>query len=49
MLHILFSILISIGSVSGFVVKDGKSLEKKHDTITHEKVLLDVGEDINEW
>ena len=49
MLHILFSILISLGSASGFVVKDSKNLEKTHDVEVYHEVLMDIGEDAGGW
>ena len=50
MLHILFSILISIGTVSSAAVTDYNNVKKSHDIeIYGDKVLLDIDEDSGEF
>ncbi len=49
MLHILFSILISLGTATGFVVQEDRNFEKTHEVETYDKVLLSVDEDFHEF
>ncbi len=49
MLHILFSILISIGSASGYVTKSIDSAEKTYTEPIEIKVLADIDNEHGGW